>query len=308
MLFISILFYGIVLAKETVTPPKTLDTAPVQTVKAVYSPQKKMVFVDGIRAVFRGSEGTDLILASELERPKLDGSKQTLEEAINDAAYGQEARKYKLWPSPEDVDKQLRMIAESNHKTPQEFEDLMITLGYTPAEGRNAFAQMNAINSLISFKITGSLVVPESDVIAYYNDHPEEEPAAYQLEYYVLPFAKTQSKEEQRAYLEKVVEKNDPKKIFKWNPPFWINENEIAADKQYLLDLEVGSMSQPHESVYGFELFRLVSKRPGRLKTLEERYNDIANILRKPKYSQLLSEFQKNLLNNASIIYFELPT
>ncbi len=286
-----------------------VDTAPpTKIVTPVFSPPKKMVFVDGIKAVFRGSEGTDLILASELERPKLDGSKLSLEDAINDVAFGQEARKYRLWPSPEEVDKQLRMLGEQNHKTPKEFEDLMVTLGYTPAEGRNAFAQMNAVNSLISFKITGSLVVPESDVIAYYNDHPEEEPAAYQLEYYVVPFAKTQSKEDQLSYLETAVQKNDPKKIFKWNMPFWINENEIAADKQFILDLEVGQISEPHESMYGFEMFRLVSKRPGRLKTLEERYNDIANTLRKPKYGQLLSQFQKDLISNASIIYFDLPS
>lgn len=283
-------------------------TVPVKTVTAVYKPAKKMIFVDGIKAVFRGPEGTDLIMASELERPRLDGSKLTLEDAINDAAYGQEARKYKLWPSPEDVDKQLRMLAESNHKTPKEFEDLMLTLGYTPTEGRNAFAQINGINSLINFKITGSLVVPEADVIAYYNDHPEQEPTAYQLEYFLMPFAKTQTKEEQLSYLEAAVQKNDPKKIFKWNSPFWINENEIAADKQYILDLEVGHMSEPHESLYGFEVFRLVSKRPGRVKTLEERYNDIANLLRKPKYGQLLADFQKKLLDNASIIYFDLPS
>lgn len=298
-LFIWLSFHGLLCAVDATVPTKA---------KAVYQPKKNMVFVDGIKAVFRGSEGTDLIMASELERPRLDGSKLTLEEAINDAAYGQEARKYKLWPSPEDVDKQLRMIGQANHKTPKEFEELMITLGYTPEEGRTAFAQMNAINSLISFKITGNLVVPESDVIAYYNDHPEQEPSAYQLEYYVVPFAKTQSKEEQLEYLKKVIEKNDPKKIFKWNLPFWINENEIAADKQYILDLEVGQISQPLESMYGFELFRLVGKRPGRQKTLEERYNDIVNILRKPKYGQLLSEFQKNLIDNASIIYFDLPT
>lgn len=296
VLSIILVFHSFMLAETAVTPSKTVN--------AVYKPQKKMVFVDGIKAVFRGSEGTDLIMASELERPRLDGSKLTLEDAINDAAYGQEVRKYKLWPSPEDVDKQLRMLGQANHKTPKEFEELMITLGYTPAEGRNAFAQMNAINSLISFKITGNLVVPESDVIAYYNDHPEQEPAAYQLEYYVVPFAKTQSKQEQLDYLQKVIEKNDPKKIFKWNPPFWINENEIAADKQFILELEPGQISQPHDSMYGFELFRLVNKRPGRVKTLEERYNDIANTLRKPKYGQLLSAFQKNLIDNASIIYF----
>ena len=75
--------------------------------QAIKPPKKGLVFLDGIKAVFRGSEGTDLIMFSELHRPKLDGSAVTFEDILKDLALAQEAKKYRLWPSPEEIDKQL---------------------------------------------------------------------------------------------------------------------------------------------------------------------------------------------------------
>src|ERR1700739_4697332 len=90
---------------------------------------KKLIFADGIKAVFRGSEGTDLVMFSELNRAKLDGTPASLDDILTDFALAQEAKKYRLWPTPEEIDKQWRMLAESNRKTPKEFEELFVTIG-----------------------------------------------------------------------------------------------------------------------------------------------------------------------------------
>lgn len=298
VVFILILHSSLLLAKPTdkVTPAK-----------AVFTPKKELIFLDGVRAVFRGSEGTDLILASELERPKLDGSPIALPEMLTDLALAQEAKKYRLWPSPEDVDKQIRMISDANKKTPKEFDDLLLTIGYAPAEGRLAFAQINAINSLVGFKITGNLIVPESEVIKFYNENPEIDPAAYYIEYTFVPFAQAQSKEKQLKQLQLIADKNDPKHSLKWNDPFWIKENELAEDKQFITQMKRGEISAPFEAADGFELFRLRDRKEERTKPLDERYAEIVNVLRKPKYSELMASFQKDLMDNASIIYFDIP-
>ena len=246
-------------------------------------------------------------MATELERPKLDGSPNTLPEMLTDLALAQEAKKYRLWPSPEDVDKQLRMLSEANKKTPKEFDDLLLTIGYTPAEGRLAFAQINAINTLIGFKITGNLIVPESEVIKYYNENPEVEPAAYYLEYTLVPFAQAQSKEKQLKQLQMIADKNDPKRSLKSSNPFWVKENELAEDKQFITQMTRGEISAPIETAGGFELFRLRDKKDECVKHVNERYAEIVTILRKPKYSELMASLQKDLLDNASIIYFDLP-
>ena len=281
---------------------------PVATQQNSIKPEKKdLIFLDGIRAVFRGSEGTDLILSSELQRPKLDGSPATLQEMLIDLALAQEAKKYRLWPSPEDVDKQLRMLSEANKKTPKEFDDLLLTIGYTPSEGRLAFAQINAVNALVGFKITGNLIVPESEVTNYYNENPEVEKASYYLQYTLVPFAQTQNKQAQLKQLQNIAFKNDPNHFLKWGDPFWIKEDELADDKQFITELKRGQISDPMEVADGFELFRLKEKKDERVKPLDERYAEIVNILRKPKYSELMANFQNELLDNASIIYFDLP-
>lgn len=290
----------LILVFTSVTIGIGADTKTIQT-------RKPLIFIDGIKAVVRGSEGTDLIMSSELQRLKLDGTPNNLEEMVTNHALFNEAKKYRLLPTPEEIDKQWMMMAQMNHKTPKELDDMVMTAGFLPQEARNEFAQMNAINSLVSFKVTGNLIVPEVDVIAYYNQNPEIEPASFYVEYAFIPFSFTRSKEEQLKQLQAVVRKKDPQHLFKWQDPFWIREDELAADKKYISQLAIGEISQPVQTFEGFEFFRLVSKKEERMKPLDERYGQIVNILRKPKFIELMETFQKGVRDSVSVIYFDVP-
>lgn len=265
--------------------------------------KKKLIYLDGIEATVRGSEGTYLILSSELQRFKLDGTPNTLEEMITNHALFNEAKKYRLLSTPEDIDKQWRMMAEANKKTPKELDDMVILAGFTPQEARNEFGQMNAINSLVSFKVTANLIVPEADVIAYYNEHPEIEVAAYNIQYAYVPFS-FKSREDQRKQLRTLAVKNDPQHLLNWQDPFWVAENDLAIDKQFITELAQGQISEPVEVSGGFELFKLVQKREERIKPLDECYSQIATILRKPKYLELMNSFQKNVRDSVVVTHF----
>ena len=271
-------------------------------------PQKKpLVFIDGIKAVVRGSEGTDLIMPSELQRLKLDGTSNNLEEMVTNYALFNEAKKYRLLPTTEEIDKQWMMMAQMNRKTPKELDDMVITAGFLPQEARNEFAQMNAINSLVSFKVTGNLIVPEADVVAYYNENPEIEPANFCVEFAFVPFSFSRTKEEQLKQWQSLIRKKDPQHMLKWQEPFWIREDELAADKKFISQLAIGEISQPVQTFEGFEFFRLVNKKEERLKPLDERYGQIVTILRKPKFLELMESFQKGVRDSVSVIYFDLP-
>ena len=268
--------------------------------------KKKLLFIDGIEATVRGSEGTYLILSSELQRFKLDGSPNNLDEMITNHALYNEAKKYRLLSTPEDIDKQWRMMAEANKKTPKELDDMVIMAGFTPQEARHEFGQMNAINSLVSFKVTANLIVPESDVIAYYNEHPETEPAAYNIQYTFVPFS-FKSKEDQKKQLQVLARKNDPQHLLNWQDPFWVAENDLAVEKQFITLLDQGQISEPVEVTGGFELFKLVQKREERIKPLDECYSQIATILRKPKYLELMNSFQKGVRDSVVVTHFTIP-
>ena len=268
--------------------------------------KKGLIYLDGIEATVRGSEGTYLILSSELQRFKLDGTPNTLDEMITNHALFNEAKKYRLLSTPEEIDKQWRMMAEANKKTPKELDDMVIMAGFTPQEARNEFGQMNAINSLVSFKVTANLIVPESDVIAYYNEHPEVEPAAYNIQYVFVPFS-FKSKEDQKKQLQVIARKNDPQHLLNWQDPFWVAENELAVDKQFITLLGQGQISEPVEVSGGFELIKLIQKREERVKPLDECYSQIANILRKPKYLELMNSFQKGVRDSVVVTHFTVP-
>jgi hypothetical protein len=269
---------------------------------------KDLIFLDGIQVVFRGSEEIDLLLNSELKRPRLDGTLLSIQEHVNNFALAQEAKKYRLWPLPEDIEKQYGMIAQNNNKTVKQLDDMVMMAGFTPEEARREFAQLNAINGLIQFKVAGNLIVPEADVKAYYGDHPEYIDASYCIEYTFIPFAQSQTEEQQRASLQAIVDRQDSKHVLSWGQPFWIKETELDEDKQPVItQLKKGQISSPFQTDRGFELFRLVDKKERQLKSLDERYGEIVNALRKPKYLELLANFQKGLLDTASVIYFTIP-
>lgn len=263
------------------------------------------VFIDGIQAVVVASQGSTPIFSSQLTRARLDGNPNTLKDTINTILLENEAKKYRLLPSPEEVEKQYAMIAQSSNKTVKELDEMVIMAGFTPAEARHEFAQISAINSLIGFKITANLVVPDADIVAYYNDHPEYESAAYQIEYALVPFSVTQTKEEQLQRLQEIIATNDKTNQLPWARPFWIDENDLEANKYFITQLPVGKIADPLQTYSGFELFRLKEKKVARLRTLEERYNQIIELLRKPKYTELMADFQNRLLEHAAIITFD---
>lgn len=270
------------------------------------TPKNKKIRVDGIKAVVRGSAGTDLILESELRRSKLDGSPNTLDSAITNALIKQEADRLHITQTPEENQKQYEMIAQNNKKTVKELDEMVIQAGFTPQEARKEFGQINAVNSLLGWKM-GGMAVPESEVIAFYEENPEYESAAYQIQMVVVPFSSSQTREQQLVQLQAVANAGDPNGVLNWPDGFWVNEEDLAADKKFIAQLEVGQISLPKEVFNGFQLFRLAAKREKRLKTLDERYGHIVSFLRQPRYTQLMNTFQKELMDNASIIIFDLP-
>lgn len=269
-------------------------------------PKNKRMRVDGIKAVVRGSSGADLILESELRRPKLDGTPNTLDSSITNSLIKQEADRLHITQTPEENQKQYEMIAQNNKKTVKELDEMVMQAGFTPQEARKEFGQINAVNSLLGWKV-GGMVVPESEVRAYYEENPEYESAAYQIQMVVVPFSSTQTREQQLTQLQTLANAQDPNGVLNWIEPFWVNEEDLAADKKFITELEPGQISLPKEVFNGFQMFRLVAKKEKRLKTFDDRYGQIVSILRQPKYNELMTKFQQELKDNASIIIFDLP-
>lgn len=262
--------------------------------------------IDTIQAVVFASEGTEIITMSDVERPNLSGSPHTCDDIIFERLVFLDAKKHRIMPDEDALDAYLAAIQREHNLSPDELDDIFISAGYTGRdEGRKQLQIMQTIDAMLGFKIRSNLIVPRREVEKYYNVHPEIVEALYVLERAFIPFSSTKSKEQQRKELVCFAAQTG-KGIngVQWSDHFTIQHSDIAAGKSFIFSMQVGNISQPEEIDGGFELFRLKEKNEERLLTLDERYRDIADILRRPRYEELVEEYKKKLFEGASVVEF----
>ena len=266
-----------------------------------------LIDLDKTLVVIFGHEDKYVITQSDLRKLNLEGTSRTLEQLIFEKLMYDEAVKHHWTPERERIEKQLEELAAHNHMTMEQFKQLLASVGYTYEEAVEQYGIIVAINQLISIRITSRLIVPEREVRADWEANPEMEEASYYLERALVPYSIKMARKDQKKQLEEYARTGKGVKGILWSDPFWIAASEIAAEKEFILKLQENETSMPHESENGFELFKLKRKKPEHLRTLEERYREIADKLRKPKYEELMKDYKKELLANAFILYLD-PT
>lgn len=259
--------------------------------------------LDGIAATVFAQEGTRIVTKSELERKSLDGQERSLEDLIYEQLMILDAQKYKMAPDEEQIDKHLASVQRENNITLDQLKTIFTNAGYSFEEGREQFGIISLINQLLDFKIRSRLIVPEKEVMAYYNANPENQDAGYFVQRALVPFDHLQTRAEQQADIERYVHGRNGFVAIDWQEPFWIERNEMAENKKFIMAMQPGDISDPVETTEGFELFKLNEFRQERVKTLDERYREISDALRRPKYEQLLNEYKKQLMDGASVLY-----
>lgn len=249
-------------------------------------------------------EDNAIITQLDLERPTLQGEKRTLEDMIFEKLVFLDAKVHKVLPDEAAVDRHLQTVQRENNLTLDQLKGIFRAAGYSYEEGREQFAIMSTVSSMLDYKIRSRLIVPERDVVAYYNENPEMEEARYYIETTTVSSDSNLSMQELKKKLSAYAKGQTGFPGIVWSKPFWINVSDLAEDKQFVTKLKRGQISQPIEVHDGFELYRLKDAEKERPKSLDDRYKEISNMLRRPRYEQLLAEYKKELFDNASIIYF----
>lgn len=286
---------------KTSSAQKNKNAKPVSP--KAHEQESSLYVIDEIQVVIYTDE-VNIVTKSDIDRPPIGAAVRTKVDIIFERLVYADAKKHKIMPDEDAVDKYLAMIQKNYNLKPEELEYIFTSAGYSFEEGREQLRVMQSVNTMFDFKIRGNLIVPRKDVEAYYADYPEYHEARYFLSIAVVPFDFTKKTEEQRGELIRAVQNDAIGKMVQWAEPFWINESEIAADKQFITRLREGRISNPQKASNGFELYKMIEIKPRSLKTLDERYREIVDILRKPKYEELLGIYRKQLFDAASIIYF----
>ena len=261
------------------------------------------VLIDGIVAAVYGPVRTNIVTYSDLQRPGIDGGPRTVNLVIDRHLEDQKAQHYGMTSTPEAVDKQLQTVFRANNWSEEDFNKMVQAAGWLPEEAREEFRIMTDVNQLEAFKIYGQMIVPERDILAYYNANPEHEDGAYHLQRAVIPYDFTLEPEEQKTRLLIALKRHQC--VLEWSDPFWINDQDIAEDKAFIRDLSLRQISKLHQSVDGFEVYKVLEKRERRQKSLEEMRPFIVDTLRQPKVKKLKEAFHKELRDNATIVYFD---
>ena len=258
--------------------------------------------IDTIGAVIFSQEGTEIITFSDVVRPSLTGMQQSQEDLLFERLVYLDATKFKIAPNEEALDKYLAEIQKQNNLTLDELKLIFKQAGYSYQEGREQFKRLQTVKSLLDYKINSNLIVPKQQIEKYYNEQPEKEEAEYKLEYGTMTFQEDREDQQKQLLSFAQNQKNNPGVV--WNEPFWMKDSEISEDKQFICTLKKGEISCPCETGTCFELYHLLDKKEEKVRSLEERYDDIARTLTQPKYEKLMEDYKKQLFDSVSILYF----
>lgn len=262
--------------------------------------------IDTIRAVVFSQGGTQIITDSDVSRPTLSGAPQSLDDIIFERLVLLNAAKFNIMPDDDAVDKYLAIVQKENNLTLEELKKVFASAGYDYEEGRQKFKEMQAVNAMIDYKIKSKLIVPQTQVENYHQQNPVITEATATVRYGFIPYD-TKNTELQKKALAYMKKTGKELRGIKWNEPFSIKSSETTEDKQYLFSLAAGQISPAKDTGRGYEVFRIIDATPRHEVSLEERYKEIADMLRKPLFEELLNSYKKSLFDVASVLYFQKP-
>jgi hypothetical protein len=266
--------------------------------------------LDEIICTIYGPERTRIICRSDLNRLSMDGTFARLNDTerllklIIDELLYQDALKYKIPIDESVIDNYIAGMQQQHGLTIDDVQSIFKASGFTMEEGREQLRIMYASSTMIELKVKQNLVIPEEEVIAYYNAHPETEEAAYKIESIFVPVEHGQTIEMVMQAAEEFL-KNGKVPGFHWSVPFWLQESELAESLHFIPTLP---LNEPYmiKMANHIEIYRVVERKEQRLVPLEKRYRSISDILRKPKFEKMYEEYKTALLDagNATIVYY----
>lgn len=260
--------------------------------------------IDGINTIIYGEEETVIITDSDVQRPGIDGQIRTLEDLILENLIYLDAKHMGAIPSQEDLQRHWEEVKLQNNLSEEDMRNIASQAGYTIVEAKTHLGKMSAINQMMDFKVRSGLFIPKREVERHYNEHPEVQQAEYCISRAIVPFSDLEPKEQQKKRLDQFAKTGKGTVRIAWSEPFWLLHDDVAPEKHFIYTMHPGHISCPQETIQGFELIKLNDKKLERLIPLEERYKEIENELKMPKYEQLFEKYKKELSDKTTIVTY----
>lgn len=257
-------------------------------------PAKKIYVIDQVSAMINPGDVPTLGSKEEREKPPktivitqqevvqrgFDGQKHTLADLVEENMLWQKAELMKMSLSDEDVERQLEkmgMTKEQEVSLSQQWNFANVS------DFKQALKKMYVANMALSYDTEIGLTIPEEDIKAYYDQHPVERPAQFEVQTSSI----TGESDLDQAQLAKRTD-------LEWSEVVTIDEGQITSQNDYLTKLQPGQIHvQPVAG--GLDLIKLVKVTPRHLEPLIERQAEISAKLRQERYPKALGDVKKEL-------------
>lgn len=288
---------------QAVVSEKQVKKEKKQVVKPINENEKAqpLVLEDEIAAIVHTSPGDDPIILTrkELARLSINGQPQTAEDIIKARKIEYEAVYVFKMPIPDEaITRYIQSLKEAHGMTDSEFKQKFEQAGYSYEEGIDELRRMLIVDQLFNFKIKSRLVVPEDEARAYYTNNPQELPAGYNIRQGFLSEGILTTDE-----IKELQETGKFKNLVDWMSPYWLAEDELAESLKHMSTLSDESIVTVQSTGNGYEVIQLIKKRPKRVRTFEESYKEIAEILQRPLFEKLIKEYEKELAQKYEVVY-----
>jgi peptidyl-prolyl cis-trans isomerase SurA len=248
--------------------------------------------------------------------------RQMLDSLIDRKLAKEEAQYYKIKITDKEVNKALEQMKQKNNITSDEaLAQALAKDGMTLEQVRQQITDQLQQDYLMQFLLGKKVKISEEDIRRYYQSHYRQGAHQVHLKAIELPFAANPSasqKEEVRALAEKIIEEckrggsfEALAKQYSQSPTAssggdmgYINKNDLDPRLYDFLDRLRPGEVVPIQNPNGFQILKLVDRRAGQPRTLEEAKPEIQHILMNEAMAKEFSVWIKTLRAKALIKIF----
>jgi peptidyl-prolyl cis-trans isomerase SurA len=257
--------------------------------------------------------------AGELGEALQEARKRVLEKLIDKKLLLQEAKRYNMSVSDEEVNKALERILAQNHTSRELFKKELAKMGMTEAQYLEDLRDQILSSKLVNVAVRSKVIIPEEKIIDYYDMHYTERVG--DGGFYILQIGcswdSSLDGNELKQAREKALKKakrvrslalagQDFKKLAREysDLPSAVDggdigvfkEDEMApAMRKAITNLKPGEVSTIVETPSGYQIFKLLSSQEGQIVT-KVPYESVKDEIREILYRQEMQKLYKNWL------------
>jgi hypothetical protein len=266
--------------------------------------QAELYLVDQVECVVCGPAANKPFTDTEVTwKRTLENQFVPLQKQIQAEIVAQQVATEKMPIDPEAIEKYVTTIKKQNHINDAQMEQMFEETGRTMQEGIAMLGAQYTSEFFNHYKFKSQLVPTDDEINEYFNEYPEFVDGFYEIKIARVGYD-ANNHDEIKKQVEEFIQNDavDHATIF-WGNPVKISAEDLAAEQKFVTEMQPGQI-EVKETETCFELVKLISMEPTRLKTLDECRGAIIEILNRKKMESMVQAYNEATKDAVDIIQF----